>query len=385
MPAPVRCLRPTRLLLLAALLTAAVAPVSAQTLSFTPVGLDSGPVDQIDVHGRYAYLAADYVFTIVDLSDLSAPEADGHLHVPREDLGLQGRRVDGVRRRRLLRSRHPRCRGPHQAGPARILKTPGQARASRSSARRRCSTDHMSGVDFVDVSRCVEAAVARIVLPRRLRARCGVGRNCRVRGGLADRAVRLRSVEAVRPLEAGALRAGERPANGERCTVHRRRPMRRRNARRARGHGGRARAAGVRRVGSAVGQKAGELRSAGWNAARHARRRPGVRRRRLREGFRSVDSSKPQTPRIVGRYRPPLPARDVAVADSLVFVVTGKVATRYQGDGEVVIPAAESVASLGCLVWPEQSLRLVPEREVPCLADRSGSACDRVCPEVGSW
>jgi hypothetical protein len=55
------------------------------------------------------------------------------------------------------------------------------------------------------------------------------------------------------------------------------------------------------------------------------------------EGLQVVDLSAPATPRIVGAYKTPAPARDVAVADSLVFVVMGKLATRYQGDGEVLI------------------------------------------------
>ena len=56
------------------------------------------------------------------------------------------------------------------------------------------------------------------------------------------------------------------------------------------------------------------------------------------EGLQVVDLSSPASPKIVGAYKTPVSARDVAVADDgLVFVVMGKVATRYQGDGEVMI------------------------------------------------
>jgi len=42
-----------------------------------------------------------------------------------------------------------------------------------------------------------------------------------------------------------------------------------------------------------------------------------------REGLQVVDLSTPSMPRVVGTYKTPNPARDVAAADSLVFVVAG--------------------------------------------------------------
>ena len=53
-----------------------------------------------------------------------------------------------------------------------------------------------------------------------------------------------------------------------------------------------------------------------------------------------VDLSTPATPRIIGAYKPASPARDVAVADSIVFVVVGALPTgiaRSKGGGEVMI------------------------------------------------
>jgi hypothetical protein len=56
------------------------------------------------------------------------------------------------------------------------------------------------------------------------------------------------------------------------------------------------------------------------------------------EGLQVVDLSTPAKPKIVAAYKTPLPARDVWIAeDGLVFVAMGKIATRYQGDGEVMI------------------------------------------------
>jgi hypothetical protein len=52
-----------------------------------------------------------------------------------------------------------------------------------------------------------------------------------------------------------------------------------------------------------------------------------------REGLQVVDLSMPATPTIAGAYRTATPARDVAVQDSLVFVVTGA----GEGKGEVLI------------------------------------------------
>jgi hypothetical protein len=52
-----------------------------------------------------------------------------------------------------------------------------------------------------------------------------------------------------------------------------------------------------------------------------------------REGLQVVDLSMPAMPMIAGAYRTATPARDVAVQDSLVFVVTGA----GEGKGEVLI------------------------------------------------
>ena len=58
-----------------------------------------------------------------------------------------------------------------------------------------------------------------------------------------------------------------------------------------------------------------------------------------REGVQVVDLSTPSAPRVVGAYKTPNPARDVAVADSLVFVVAGPLpqGNVASGGGEVLI------------------------------------------------
>jgi hypothetical protein len=57
------------------------------------------------------------------------------------------------------------------------------------------------------------------------------------------------------------------------------------------------------------------------------------------EGLQVVDLSTPSMPRLVGTYKTPGPARDVAVADSLVFVVAGPLpqGNLSSGGGEVLI------------------------------------------------
>ena len=58
------------------------------------------------------------------------------------------------------------------------------------------------------------------------------------------------------------------------------------------------------------------------------------------EGIQVVDLSRPSTPRIVASYKTAKPAIDVAVVDSLVFVVMGhrlnEQSRRFEGD-EVLI------------------------------------------------
>jgi hypothetical protein len=59
----------------------------------------------------------------------------------------------------------------------------------------------------------------------------------------------------------------------------------------------------------------------------------------FREGLQIVDLSTPSMPRVLGTYKTTHPVRDVAVADSLVYVVVGPPAQGNipPGGGEVLI------------------------------------------------
>jgi hypothetical protein len=331
-----KVLRPTRLLLLAALLTAAAAPVSTQTLNFTPAGKIPGPVDQIDVHGKYAYLAADYVFSIMDLSDLSAPRQIGTYKFPEKIWGFRviGSLVYvaadfyGLGILDVADPTKPVLRG--------FLKLPGQAKGVALVGKTALLTDHMSGVDFVDVSDASKPlSLGSFFLD-------GYARDVVSAGTAAyavDSPTGLYVFDLSKPFDMSkpepfAPASAQQTVSGARFIDV-------------------DDAAQERAAGLAVMAGGPELQVYDVSDPRSAKKlasfaiEGGTQRAMLvgdrayvaaaSGGLHVVDLSKPQAPRVIGRYPAAAPARDVAVADSLVFVVTGKVATRYQGDGEVVI------------------------------------------------
>jgi hypothetical protein len=327
--------RPAAVLLLAAL-TAAAAPASGQALQFTAVGRIPGPADQIDVHGKYAYLAADYVFSIVDLSDLAAPKRLGTYTFPEKIWGFRvvGSLVYvaadfyGLGILDVADPAKPVLRG--------FVKLPGQAKGVALVGKTALLTDHMSGVDFVDITDPSKpVSLGSFFLD-------GYARDVVSAGTAAyavDSPTGLYVFDLSKPFDMSkpepfAPASAQQTVKGARFIDV--------------DDGAQERASRI-----AVMAGGPELQVYDVADPRAARKlasfaiEGGTQRAMLvgdrayiaaaSGGLQVVDLSRPEAPTVVGRHAAAAPARDVAVADSLVFVVTGKVATRYQGDGEVVI------------------------------------------------
>ncbi len=317
-------------------LVASVVEVSGQTLSFAPVGTFAGPADQITVLGRHAYVAADYAFTIVDVSDLKAPKVVGKYKFPEKIWGFSLRpplayvAADffGLGILDLSDPTSPSLRG--------AVKTPGQAKGVALVGSTALLTDHMSGVDFVDITSATNpSALGSFFLD-------GYARDVASAGTMAyavDSPTGLYVFDLSKPPDLSKTEPFEPVAAQQSVTGSRVIDV--------------APAPDASGVHLAIMTGGPALQVYDVSNARTPKKLAsftvpgGTQRAALRgshayvaagaEGLQVVDLSTPSNPRIVGSYKTPAPARDVAVSDSLVFIVMGKVATRYQGDGEVLV------------------------------------------------
>ncbi len=319
-----------------ALVLVGAAQLSGQVMRFAPVGSIPGPVDQITVLGRHAYLAADYDFTIVDVSSLETPKTVGRHTFPERIWGFSLRpplvyvAADffGLGILDVEDPTRPVLRGS--------LKTPGQAKSVALVGNTALLTDHMSGVDFVDVSNVAKpSALGSFFLE-------GYARDVASAGAMAyavDSPTGLYVFDLSKPFDLSKAEPFEPVATRQSVTGSRvievsPTPLKS-GAQLAVMSGGPA--LQVFDVSNPrMPQKLASFQVPGGTqrAAIHgslAYVAAGA------EGLQVVDLSTPATPRIVGAYKTPSPARDVAVSDSHIFIVMGKLATRYQSDGEVLI------------------------------------------------
>jgi hypothetical protein len=136
----------------AGIVVCTIAGVSAQTVTFAPVGSIAGPADLVRVQGRYAYIAAGKTLTVVDVSNPAAPRQTGAYTFPEKIWGFRvvGSSVYvaadffGLGILDVSDAGAPTLRGS--------MKTPGQAKNVAVFGTRAVVADHMSGVDYIDVS-----------------------------------------------------------------------------------------------------------------------------------------------------------------------------------------------------------------------------------------
>ena len=324
----------TLLLCRAGIVVCAIAGVSAQTVTFAPVGSIAGPADLVRVQGQYAYIAAGKTLTLVDISNPAAPTRKGAYTFPEKIWGFRvaGSAVYvaadffGLGILDVSDAAAPTLRGS--------MKTPGQAKNVAVFGTKAVVADHMSGVDYVDVSNPAKpASLGSFFLD-------GYARDVVAAGSLAyavDAPAGLYVFDLSKPGPLDAVSTQQSAAAPGSIVVSD------------------VPAAQGSRVAVLVGAGSLQVYDVSNPAAPPVKaatyRTPGGRPLRVAlkgtqayvaagpEGLQVVDLSTPSMPRLVGTYKTPNPARDVAVADSLVFVVSGPLpqGNLSSGGGEVLI------------------------------------------------
>lgn len=130
----------------------ALVELSAQSFTFEPVGSIPGPAEMVKVQGHHAYVSADRVFTIFDVTDPAAPKRVGSYTFPEEiwsfrlvgSLAYVANNFAGLGILDVSNPSQPVLRGS--------FKAPGQVKSVTLSGTTAVLADHFSGLDFVDVS-----------------------------------------------------------------------------------------------------------------------------------------------------------------------------------------------------------------------------------------
>jgi hypothetical protein len=293
--------------------SASVVSVSAQSLSFARVGSIAGPADMVKVQDRYAYIVADKTVSVVDISNPAAPRREGAYTFPDRIWGFSvaGSFVyvaDDLAGFGILDVSNPAA--PTLRGS---FKTRGQAHGVAVYGTKALIADHMAGVVLVDASNPANpVAVDSFFLE-------GYPRDVVARGALAyavdsPTGFYVFDLSRAGPLEpASALQS----ANG-----------------RALGVSEGAEGANIVCVAGGAALQVFDVTHPAAPVLTATIRTPGrpqrvSLQRRLAyvadgpAGLQVVDLSMPSTPRLVGAHATSAPARDVAIASTLVLVVVG--------------------------------------------------------------
>jgi hypothetical protein len=309
-------------------LWSAAAPL-AQNLQFVQVSTIPGAADRLDVKGRFAYLAAGKTLTVVDVSNPAAPKRTGSYEAPEKIWGFRvvGSLVYlaadffGLGIVEVSENGSPTLRGS--------VKTPGQAKNVTVVGTRALVADHMSGVDHIDVSNAAKpVTLGSFFLD-------GYARDVVSSGSLAyavdaPTGLYIFDLSKPGPLEPIAS-VQSATAPGSILVVDDT----------GRGHKLALMVGGGALQVYDVSNPAAPTRAAAFKT-------PSGRPLRAtysdglayvadgREGLQIVDLSTPSMPRLIGGFKTSNPARDVAVANSHVFVATAA-GEREAEHGEVLV------------------------------------------------
>jgi hypothetical protein len=323
-----------------AVLTAAIGMVGpagvalrAQDLGFTLVGSIPGPADLIEIHGTRAYVTGGKTLTLVDISNPQTPKPTGSYTFPEKIWGIQvvgplvyvAADFFGFGILDVSNPAAPRLRGS--------LKTPGQAKNVAVFGAKAAVADHMSGVDFIDTSNADKPVLLESFYVE------GYARDVAAAGSIAyavDAPTGLYVFDMAKP-------GPHEPVSSQQTAT-------------APGSLVVTQDAGAQSAKLAVLVGGGALqlydlskptapaRIATYKTPSGRPLRAALNGSRVyvadgRDGLQVVDLSTPKSPRLVGSYKTSTPARDVAVTDSLVFVVVGAAAEtpREFKDQEVLI------------------------------------------------
>jgi hypothetical protein len=303
---------------------ASVAPVvSAQTLHLVSVGSIPGPADWIEVKGAYAYVAAEKTFTVFDITDTAAPKRQGSYTFPERIWGFRvvgslvyvAADVFGLGILDVSNPAEPSLRG--------AFKTPGQAKNVALFGTKALVADHMSGLDILDVSNAAKpASLGSFFLE-------GYSRDVVIANAFAyavdaPSGLYVFDLSKADPLE--PVSTLQSPNSDRGSPLH---PSIELPA---------ASTTELPTIACVVRSQSLQVYDisnprAPVSVATY--RTPSGRPQRValsdklayvadgQEGLLILDLATPANPTIVGTFKTPSPARDVTVADSLVFVVIG--------------------------------------------------------------
>jgi hypothetical protein len=328
----------TRFLLLAAGIATFGVSVSAQTVRFTPVGSVAVRGDMIRIDGGRAYLAAGNTLTIVDISNPAAPKGLGAYDVPDRIWGFS-----------VIGSRAYMACDLHGveildvSNPAKVTevgyyKTKGQAHSVEVFGKTALVADHMLGVAYLDISNEVKPVLRGSVFVE------GYPRYVALFGSLlyaVDSPAGFYVVDpaAAEPLDPlGAIQTPD-AGFGRIISIGVSDQADTRSPKIAVVSGGR-----VLQLYDVSKPAAPVLLSTFATPGRGARMTMKNRMAYVAdnaEGIQVVDVSTPSKPRIVSSHKTAKPAIDVAVIDSLLYVVTGRrfndMTRRSEGDELLIL------------------------------------------------
>ena len=289
---------------------------SAQTLNFTPLGSIPGPAEMIRVKGAYAYISAGKTLTVADVSNPEAPRRLGTYTFPERIWGFRmsgnsvfvAADIFGLGILDVSNPEAPVLRGS--------FKTPGQAKSVAISGATALVSDHVSGLDIVDVSNSAKPVSAGSVFLD------GFARDAVTNGSLAY-AIDMPTGFYV--LDLSKKNVQEPLVSLQSATVSNQRAQVEVLQTSPQGPtlavvvaGGTLQMYDVSNSASPI--KIPPYRTPG-GALRVSLRGKLAYVADGREGLQVLDLSNPSEPRIAGTYKTASPARDVAVSESLVFVV----------------------------------------------------------------
>jgi len=314
--APKRAARRWAVLIVALCVAAAIAgPLAAQTANFTLVGSIPGPADLVEIHGNHAYIVGGHTLTLVDISNPKAPRRLGAYTFPEKIWGIQvvgplvyvAADFFGLGILDVSDPAAPKLRGS--------LKTPGQAKNVAVYGGKTAVADHMSGVDFIDTSNVDKPVLVESFYLE------GYARDVVAAGAIAyavDAPTGLYVFDLAKPGPIEPVSAQQSATAPGSLVV-------------SEGTDG-PKIAVLVGGGSLqvydISKPAAPVRTATFKT-------PGGRPVRAtlsgsrayvadgREGLQVVDLATPNAPRLIASHTTPHPARDVAVAGSLVLVVVG--------------------------------------------------------------
>jgi hypothetical protein len=327
----------TRLLLCAAAVASLTVSVPAQTVRFTPVGSIAVAGDMIRIDGGRAYVAAGNTLSILDISNPAAPKKSGAYELPDRIWGFSVAGPRAYMACDLHGLEILDVSNPSRVTQAGYYKTKGQAHAVDVFGKTALVSDHMLGVAYLDLSNEAKPRLVGSVFVE------GYSRYVAIFGSLAYAVdspagfyVLDPSAEPLDPL--GAIQTSD-AGYGRIISIGVSDPSDTKGPKIAVVSGGR-----VLQVYDVSKPAAPVLLSTFATPGRGPRMMMKGRTAYVAdnaEGIQVVDLSTPTKPRIVSSYKTAKPAIDVAVVDSLFFVVTGRrfneTTRRFEGDELLVL------------------------------------------------